>query len=358
MRRLRTAATPFGWCVCVALVGCNYDNPGFKVKGSADGSGASETSVSGSGVTSETSVSSTPTTSTVASEPASSTGSGGVSSSPMTETGQTQDSATTGAPLVHECDKPETVELKVVGDTFLVDRSWKDFTAPCFLLQEVAPEYQWVQGLIYCRDRNFGLLPALPLMDVPSMDGRDAIHYLVRFDLTQLVDVNTQEPVQFAQIVGGELQLTVKRLGEGTTLGAFALHPDQAWKEGTQAGDEANEGEPTYRCRVAPAGNIPVNDCSAEWTFGAPIPKDGSPMRYELTEMLPKDVISPFIIPFLWTDFEGEMETFFSVEGHQGFFIDLPAFHADSTAERLKVFAREAAEDDPVLRVTYCPAGG
>lgn len=351
MRRLRTAATPFGWCVCVALMGCSHDNPGFKVKGSADGSGASETSVSASGVTSETSA---PTTGTTT-EPSTSTSvmSAGSASSepPMTETGATQDSATTDAPLEHSCpdNEKKTVELPVLADTFLVDRSWKDFTAPCFLLQEVAPEYQWEQGLIYCRDRNFGLLPALPLMDMPSMEGRDAIHYLVKFDLTPLAGV------QFAQIVGAELQLTVKRLGEGTTLGAFALHPDQVWEEGTKAGDEATENEPTYRCRKAPKGKVPVNDCIAPWTFGTPIPEEGSPIRYELTETLPEGVISPFLIDFNWSDFKDALEPFFSEAGHQGFFIGLPAFPAVSTADRLKVYAREAAEDDPVLRVTYCP---
>lgn len=363
MRSLGTAATTLCvWCVlagCTGLTGCNYVNPGFKVKGNAEGGASSETG--GDGTTGETGVSSAPVTTTTTEEPPTSTSTLGTaesSSGPvLTDTGDTEEpgTTTTGGPTPHECDDAVTMKLPVALDTFLVDRSWKDAGA-CSLIQEVAPEYDWpVNDVSYCRDRNFGAVPGLPLVDRPNMDGRDAIHYLVKFKVEALLDMNTQEPVEFSQIVSADLILTVKRLGDPTTVGAFALAPDQSWLEGDKAGEEAEQAEATYRCRVAPQPKDPVNPCAGKWTYTVPIPEGGNPMREVTTEGLAKGVDSPLPIGFNWTDFEGGLEMFFTPAGHQGFFVSLPTFEAESTGDRLKVLAREAAEEDPVLKVTYCP---
>lgn len=361
MRSLETAATSFGvWCVwaaCAAGCACNYNNPGFKVKG-ADEGGNSGTATSLGGTTSGTSVSSTPPTTTTEEPPTSTSTLGTAESSSgavMTETGDTETSVTTGGPMPHGCNNPETKALTVAADTFLVDRSWEDGTGACVLIEDLDNEYPWPDDVAVCRDRNFGLLPALPLVDRPNEGGRDAIHYLVKFKVGALLDVNTQQPVEFSQIVSAELVLTVERLGEATTVGAFALAIDQTWEEGNKSGEQADSKEPTYRCRVAPWGKDPEKPCTGAWTFLVPIPEGGSPMREANTDELVEGEISPLAINFEWTDFEGGLETFFTAAGHQGFFIDLPVFNDDSTGDRLKVYAREAAEKDPVFKVTYCP---
>lgn len=351
MRSLRTAG------VIVVLAGCNYENPGFKVKGSGTGSGASETGESGSGVTTETSVSSTPPTTTggpeTTTEPVTSmtTTTGPAESS----SGEAEGTSTTGEPLNNDCQQASTVDLTVVFDSFLVDRSWND-ASPCALLQEVAPDDEWEQGTTYCRDRNFGALAALPLIDVPNQDGRDVIHYLVRFDMKPLLDESTQQPVQFVQIQAADLWLTIKRLGVGAKVGAYALNADQAWTEGNKSGEPAGAGEVTYRCRVSPATTDPVKPCLKDWAFKVPIPVEASPMREQATDALPKEMAAPLKISFLASDFEGGLEGFFSEAGHHGFFIGLPPFDPGSTGDKVKVYAQGAAEADIKLSVHYCPA--
>jgi len=355
MRGLRTAVN---WGVLAVLAGCGYENPGFQLKGSDDGAGASETGVSVSGA-SEASVSGVPTTG----EPPDPTTGPGTSVStttglPDTNSGEVGSAGTTGEPLTNVCDAPAKVELTIVKDTFLVDRSWPDGAA-CSLLEEVAPEGNWMQGTTYCRDRNFGVVAALPLVDAPVMGGRDAIHYLVRFDMAPLLDVSTQQPVQFAQIQGADLWLMVKRLGLGVKVGAYALHADQGWDVGYQSGEPAVEYEATYRCRVAPAPMDPVKACIAAWTHTVPIPEGGSPMREEATDALPKDEAALLKIPFKASDFKDGLEGFFSEAEHNGFFIGLRTVDLGSTADKLKVYADEAAETDEgdiKLVVHYCPA--
>lgn len=353
MRSLRTAG------VIAVLAGCNYENPGFKVKGSGTESGVSETSVGPTTGPGETQVSGVPTTTSeppeTTTEPVTSMSTTSTSTTESMETSSDEvGSSTTGEGLNNECMQAEAVELKVVFDTFVVDRSWVD-ASPCALLDQVAPEQQWEQGTIYCRDRNFGAVAALPLMDVPEQDGRDVIHYLVRFDMKPLVDVNTGKPVQFEQIQGADLQLSAKRTGVAADVGAYALGADQAWTEGNKSGEAADPGQATYRCRVAPKLADPVNECTKPWALKPIVPQNASPLRVQSTEGLQQNVVVPFKIPFLWSDFEGELEGFFSEKEHNGFLIGLPPFDPASKADRIKIFANEAAEADIKLTVRYCP---
>ena len=348
--------------------GCGYDNPGFKLKDSdpITSSGAETTSVSGVTMTTTESATtnSAPTTSTA---DASTSNGSQVSGSGTTETTEDLTTSTSGMTtgdstggVTNDCPMPSVVKVPWLADTFLVDRSYED-AASCAMLDEVAPEHQWEQGLIFCRDRNFGIVPALPLLDRPAGVGRDVIHYLVQFNMTKLLENESNEPIEFGQITLVEVVITAKRTGAPIEVGAFALRFDQKWVEGNKFGQKAEVGMPTYRCRKAPMVTDPVTPCgTGAWEFGeTPVPAMGSPMRATSTEVLAVNEIAPFSIPFLPTDFVGDLEGFLDPKGeaHHGFFIGLPAFDAESTADKVKVFAKEASETDPVMMVHYCPKG-
>lgn len=364
MRSLETAATSFGvWCGfvgCIWLAGCNYDNPGFKVKGNAEAGASSETSVSGA--TSETSESSAPVTTATTEEPPTSTGMVATAGSGTEDPGSTTEAitsdvtGTTGEPLNNECGQPEVVEVPVLADTFLVVRTVDDAVA-CGLLDEIAPG-QFDPNSGYCENWNLGKVATLKLVDVPNEEGRDAIHYLVKFDVGKLLDKNTDEPVKLVQIKNAELHVTIERLGDPVLLGAYPLLPDDVWVEGKEDGP-AVMGDPSYRCRKAPGVDNQEGACLGKWHHTLPIPKGASPTREALTDSVDKGMSGGVKFAFLPSDFAGELEGFFDAKSghHHGFFIALPLEDPNSTPDKVKVLAREAAEEDPRLVVTYCPAG-
>lgn len=356
MRRLRTAATPFGWCVCVALVGCNYDNPGFKVKGSADGSGASETSVSG--VTGDTGVSSTPTTGATTGESTSTsvTSAGSASSEPGTMTASDTDvTSTTGDPLGNDCMVPDVVEMVSKEDTFLVARTTGDVVA-CGFLDEIAFG-MFDPNAGYCENFNLGNVAELPLVDVPNLEGRDAVHYLVQFDLSMLLDKNTQLPVQFAQITGAVLEVRAKRLGEVVEVGAYPLASDESWVPGDEHGP-AKAGDPSYRCRKAPGLVNQEGPCleNATWFYGDPIHVEASWTRNALTDTIPEGGTGWLQFKFMPSDF-GLQQDFFDAANHHGFFLGLAPRDENSTPDKVRILAFEGGGGS-VFRVSYCPAGG
>jgi hypothetical protein len=328
MRRLRTAATPFGWCVCVALMGCSHDNPGFKVKGSADGSGASETSVSGSGVTSETSVSSTPTTGT---PDTTTSGPGITSTTGLTQTSSGGSESSTGGnppvfPLLCDENSKQVVGFPVAADTYFSFNA--NDPGQCDDLSE------------YCKNTNTG---RVSYRDVFNRDD-----YLTAFAVRF-----TTEPLEYMgfpvphEVVKLTLQLFVEREDQEhpNDVKLFTKRfgaNDASWPEGDNyALEPCHQGDSSYACRSC-------NDdtsCAQQWAVS--LPEIISSKAVADAIVVPKSYAQLTDVPLV----AGQELPFFA-EGHPGFLVvgEAPVYEG-----KLIIKAHEVGEAfAPQLIAEYC----
>lgn len=244
MRGLRTAVY---WGVLAVLAGCGYENPGFMVKGSEDGSGAGETGVTGSGA-SEASVSGVPTT---GEPPDPTTGPGtsetttGVAESSGGEVGSTGDPPPK-FPLVCAQDGKERVEFVVAADTYFY------FNAND-IGQCEAVQYP-------CEDTSAGLSG---YQHVFNRDGYMSF-FVVRFEPQVVEYMGFMVPPEAMTLT---LQLFIERDDQGFP-GDVHLIPkrlapeDKGWPEGDNYGlEECLTGDSSYACRKCNADT----SCAEPW---------------------------------------------------------------------------------------------
>lgn len=298
MRSLRTAG------VIVVLAGCNYENPGFKVKGSGTGSGASETAESGSGATTETSVSSTPPT-TSTSEPIEPTTDGPGSS--VTDTSgdpntSTSSDSSTGEllPWDNSCPKEDIVEgarQLAVADNYFFN-SYKQQPPRCdFTDQPLSEDFN-------CVDLNAGQDDFAPMVfdDIGDMNPANHLRVLVgvRFSLEGLEDGG--EPVPRSAVVDSTLELYFFRANaqapwDPPEFDLYALEAEGQkvvhWAEGEHFGaGGCSKGEPSFRCLAC--GESPTGLCEQEWGVPGSVYKPGESkflQHFSLGEPAPKDAL-------------------------------------------------------------------
>ncbi|MBK7830263.1 hypothetical protein [Nannocystis sp.] len=247
MRGLRKAVY---WGVFAVLAGCNYENPGFKVKGSDDGAGASETGVSVSGA-SEASVSGVPTT---GEPPDSTTGPGtsvttttGVAESSGGEVGSTGDPPPK-FPAQCGADNRERVDFVVAADTYFY-----------FNVNDIG---QCEDVQYPCKDTSAGLSG---YQNVFNRDGYMSF-FVVRFEPQAVEYMGYKVP---ADVVTLTLQMFIENLDDGIP-GDVILIPkrlapeDKGWPEGDNYGlEECTLGDSSYACRKCKANT----SCAEEWVM-------------------------------------------------------------------------------------------
>ncbi len=278
-------------------MGCSHDNPGFQVKGSADGSGASETSVSASGVTSETSVSSTPTTGT----PDTTTSGPGTAATGTSEPGTSgssgsSDPSTGGLlPWDNNCNAPvPSKPLLAAADAYFF-HSYSAGEGSCvFTDKPLSPDFE-------CVDLNAGKDDYLPMVfaDLGTPEANLQALFGVRFSLDGLEDGG--EPVPRGAVVDATMELYFFRGNSDAPWDPpeFDLYALEAankevvlWDEGDHFGPGGcSQGEPSFRCLAC--GASPEGPCDLGWSvpesvyypekskllqhfdLGAPVPKAG-----------------------------------------------------------------------------------
>lgn len=224
------------WGVLAVLAGCNYENPGFKVKGSDDGAGASETGVSVSGA-SEVSVSGVPTTG----EPPETTM--GPGTSVTTTTGVAESSGgevgSSGEPppfFPPQCgaDSKERREFVVAADTYFF-----------FNVNDIG---QCENVLFPCKDTSAGLSAH---EHVFNRDGYMSF-FVVRFEPQVVEYMGYKVPPEATTLT---LQLFVER-DDPNFSGDVLLIPkrlapqDKDWPEGDNYGlEECRMDDSSFACR-------------------------------------------------------------------------------------------------------------
>lgn len=281
MRSVWTAATSFGVMTVSAilagsgaLAGCNYDNPGFKVKGTAEGGGDSETGASVSGTSGDTSVASTPTTTTTTTDDptlTSFTVSAGSVTDPTTTAPGTESGLSTGPllPWDNTCDTPIWSEFRpAVADTYFF-HSYAAGESNCYFTdQPLSEDYE-------CIDLNAGAVDYLPMVftDIVMGDPKFYLQALLgaRFSLDGLEDGGEQVPR--AAVVSSALELYFFRGNPQLVWGppefdlyALAAAGDEVvlWPEGEHfAPGGCSKGEPSFRCLAC--GATPKGACDLDW---------------------------------------------------------------------------------------------
>lgn len=328
---------------------CNYDNPGFKLKGEHETTSGSPTTNDSVSATTEPG---TPTTSTsTSSQPTTidPDGSGSASSAMTTDaptTGMTEDPST-GMPEEWDNNCPEAdvieVEYQLLADTFFAHAS-EGQGGGCDLGDgnALAP---------FCEDLAFGQLPRAPVFyleqDAGTEDDRISA-FAVKFEPKVIMDGPEVVPTKAFQDLS--LFIFFNRVDGQTTPIPFELlqmDKDDVWPEGdNKVVDLCKAGDSSFRCRVC---NMTTGDCKdGAWLHGNPYDMSRTVITILNSGFdVPKvNFMTPVEIPLPTAELEALAGT------HQGFLV-LPK--PDLAPNTLEIATREhEGELAPRLIGHYC----
>jgi hypothetical protein len=335
----------------LVLAGCWRDNPGFKA---IDSQGESEPGLTTTGTTAPdvtTTTTTEPPDPTTSTGPDTSTGVGPTGDE--TSTGDAEMTGTSTGEIDNICDEPAEIAVKVKADTFLMRH--KGPAACDYVDDNEVPGFN-PQGA-YCRNRSFGEVARLPLAYDTMSDPASMIVYALQFDLTTLVDPqDPNTPIPWDAIQRVHVEFIAERTGNVVpNLQVRVLPKPEAWLGESGHGVLCPTGETSFRCRACPNSEGPEDaECPAEWADG-----DAEGLLAKV-QPLPVDldidaVLAMNEIEAVHFDIERDLlpPDFFDPASHRGVFISMnPGLGND--AKKVRVFAKESEQSDPVLRVFYC----
>lgn len=297
MRSVWTAATSFGVMTVSAilagsgaLAGCNYDNPGFKVKGTV---GAQESTGGSAEVTTDVVTTQSSGTPTVTSEPT------GPASEPVTsvttldtsgsETSSVSTSSGTGS-------EGEWVFPESCGET--IPGEYEPAAADTFFLYEQGiGACSFDEQMIDCFNREFSLVDYYPLfhhLKEPGPDDDIVDMYAVRFAMPAPMYMG-EVPVPPHAFQSFDARFHVFRISPGdpwkqVDLSVLRLAAGDTWQEG--GGQEYTpclSPAASFRCRECPLSD-PEGGCVLDWSVKeTPVPLNAPALQKLVIKEAPGD---------------------------------------------------------------------